>query len=285
MTEQFKYVKELLNTATGSQGTLLIPRKIYSVLVPEVQKALIGTTELAAYNLGPGDIPGSSVDINLQTVDSANARLVAEGTEYHLDTPGYQTVNIKPLKYGLAVKITGEIKEDSQFTLLQNSIAYAGKKMAENENSLLITTLDGAANTVSGGAQVTIANLTRAMQYLNDADFDGTDLLVGMEVLNDLQNIDTFAEANKFGTREMLERGMVGTVYGLNVRKVSTNAGMTTTSAYVLDRSQAYARVEKRPVTVENFTLPISDMEGAVVSQRIAFALLRSSAVAKITSS
>ena len=282
MTENYKFIKELLFTGTGTQGTLLIPRKIYAVLIAEVEKALI-PSELAALSIGPDGIPGSSIDINLVVVNSANVRLVSEGAEFHLDNPGYSTVNIRPLKYGLAVKIVRELMEDSQFPLLQQSIQYAGKKIAENENSLLVTALDSGANTVSGGATIAIANITRAIQYLEDSDFQATDYLVGIEVANDLRNIDTFVEYDKRGNSEVLDRGFMGTVYGMRVHRVSTNAGMTTTTSYVVDRGQAYARVEKRPMTVENFTLPLSDMEGAVVSQRIAFALLRTSAVAIIT--
>lgn len=283
MTENYKYVKELLQLATGTQGTLLIPRKIYQVLVQEVDRALI-PPELAAISIGPDGIPGSSVSINLQTLSSANARLVAEAAEFHLDVPGYETVTITPLKYGLAVQITREMMEDSQFPLLQDAVKYAGKKIAENENSLIVTVLNGAANTVTGGANVSIANITRAMQFLEDSDFHPTDYLVGMEVANDLRNIDTFTEWQLRGNTEMLDKGMVGVVYGMKVWKVSANAGMTTTDSYVLDRDQAYARAEKRPLSVENFALPLHDMEGAVISQRIAFALLRSAAVARITS-
>src|SRR3990167_413735 len=130
MTEQFKYIKELLSTASGTQGTLLIPRKILGRLIQEVEKRLI-PVELAAINAGPSDVPGASLDINLFDVNSANARLVSEGAEFHLDTPSFSNVNVKPLKYGLAIKITGEMKEDSQFNLEQESIRYAGRKIAE----------------------------------------------------------------------------------------------------------------------------------------------------------
>ena len=106
-----------------------------------------------------------------------------------------------------------------------------------------------------------------------------------MEVLNDLRNIDSFVEFNKVGNTEMLTKGFLGNIYGLNVVKVSTTAGMTTTTAYVSDNKEAYAIAEKRPVTVENFELPTYDMSGSAITHRIAILLLRSSAVAKITTS
>jgi len=195
---------------------------------------------------------------------------------------------MKPKKYGVAIKITREMEEDSKWPLLQRNIRKAAKRFAVNETNLTLTALDGAANTVSGGAAITIANITRAIQYLDDADYDSTTLFVGMEVLNDLRNIDTFVEANKAGNREMMQTGMVGIIYGLNVSKFSTNAAPSTTYskyAYVTDKTEAYAIAEKRPISIENFTLPQFDMSGAAVTQRIKISLLRSNAVAKITTS
>jgi HK97 family phage major capsid protein len=280
----YQYIKELLSTGLGTEGSLLIPKKIYDTLIEESAKSLIPRSEAAIY-IGPGDIPGSSIDINRVVENKMSVRVVGEGGEIPIDQTEYNNLNIKPLKYGVAIRITRELLEDAKWNLLQHNLMIAGKRFAENENALVIAALDTADNTVSGGASVTIANLTRAMQYLDDADKTPTSLAVGMEVLNDLRNIDTFVEANKVGNREMLERGFLGTVYGMQVYKVSTTAGMTTTTAYVYDRNYAYVIVEKRPMTVENFDLPVFDLSAASVTQRIAVSALRASAICKITSS
>jgi len=278
-------IKEYLQTGIATEGSLLIPKKIYDNIIMAVDKALIPRSEAALY-LGPADIPGSSIDIDLETPDSMAVRLVGEGAEFPIDVEEYTSFNLKPAKYGVQLRITKEMTEDSKFNLLAMNIARAGKEIAENENSLVISNaLDNATNTVSGGAAVNIANITRAIQYLEDNDYQATTFFVGNEVLNDLRNIDTFVEANKVGNTDMLAKGFLGTIYGMNVIRVSTNAGMTATSAYVTDKSQAYVIAEKRPVTVEGFKLNVFDMEGVVVSQRIVVRQLRAQAIAKITSS
>jgi len=282
---EHKYLSEYLSTGTGTEGSLLIPRKIYPTLIEESMKMLI-PRELAAIYIGPSGIPGSSVEINREVENKMNVRLVAEGAEVPLDQTEYDNLNVRPRKYGVAIRITREMLEDANFNLLQHNIRVAGRRFAENENSLVISNaLEAAANTVSGGAAVTIANITRAIQYLEDADKVATDYIVGFEVLNDLRNIDTFVEANKVGNTEMLQRGFLGTIYGLNVVRVSTNAGMTTTSSYVIDRQYAYVIVEKRPLSIENFELPTFDMSGAVLTHRIDVQPLRTNAIARITSS
>ena len=285
MTE-LKAVQELLSTGIGTEGQLLIPRKIHDTLIEAVDKNLIPRSEAAIY-FGPSDIPGSSIDVDTVTPNTMSVRIVAEGAEIPIDQSEYSSFNLKPDKWGVALRITREMLEDSKWNLLQHNVMISGKRFAENETKLVIQdALDNATNSVAGGAAITIANLTRAMQYLDDADYTPTTLFVGMEVLNDLRNIDTFVEADKMGNRDMLERGFVGTLYGLNVIKFSTNAAPSSTYskyAYVTDRMHAYVMAEKRPITIENFEMPVYDMSAASITQRIKVRYLRANAIAKIT--
>lgn len=280
---ELTYIKNLLTTGTGTQGTLLIPRKIYEVLVDEADKALIPRSE-AGWVFTAGDIPGSSIELNLLTPNTMDVRIIAEGAEIPMDEAAYTTLNLRPTKYGVAIRITREMLEDGTFNLLQHNIMIAGRRFAENENSLVVTALEAAANTVTGGAAVTIANITRAIQFLHDNDFTPTTYAVGMEVLNDLQNIDTFTEADKLGSREMIERGFVGRLYGMNVTKVSTNAGMTATTSYVYDKKWAYAIAEKRPISIENFEVRTHDMSASAITHRISVTAVRTAAIGRITS-
>lgn len=278
------YVKELLNTGTGTEGSLLIEKQIHDVLISEVDKNLI-PRDLAAVYVGPDAIKGSSYDFDLQVPSTGSVRLTAEGAAYFMDNGEYTSVNVRPLKYGVVLRITRELMEDSKFPILANQMEIFGRRMAENENSLVITALDGAANTQAAGASVTPLDITSAQTYLEEADFEFTDLIVGNEVMRDIRNVDTFSEVNKSGSDEVLRTGLKGVLYGARVHRVSTNAGMTTTSGYALDRRQAYAIAEKRTYTTEGFEVPTHDMSAAALSQRIAVVLLRSTAVCKITSS
>ena len=283
----FEKINQYISTEDGSEGTKLIPKLIMPTLIEEVDKTLI-PREMAAMVFNPTQIKGSSFTVNLEAENSLNdLNVVSEGAEIPLDKLAYSTVTFTPKKYGVAVRITREMMEDSQFELLQRNIRAIGKNFAEKETDLVIGALDGAGATTAGGAAVTIANITESMYDVEENDYTPTDFLVGNEVAQDLRNIDTFVEANKAGNTDMMQRGFIGTIYGLNVARYSSNAGTnaTATSAYVFDRSQAYAIAIKRDITVENFTLPTYDMEGAAITNRIDVQLLRSNAVSKITSS
>ena len=282
----FQKIKEYLNTDTGVAGELLIPKLIMPLLVEEADKNLLDRS-LAKWVLGPSQLAnqGGTFNVNLVTSDTGDVREVSEGSEIPLDSQDYETVTFTFVKYGMAVRITREMMEDAQFELLQANVRMAGKRLAENETKLILEQLDAANTTVAGGAAVTIANLTTAMLNVEAQDYSPTDLIVGTDVLNDLRNIDTFAEADKWGDSTSAARtGMVGRVYGLNVHLFSNQVG-TSTSAYVLDRSEAYGIAIKRDTTIENVTLPTFDMEGAVITQRLDIQLLRNTAVSRITSS
>jgi len=286
----FKKIQEYISTDDGTAGTLLIPKLIMPTLIEEVDKNLI-PRELAASVWGPNQIKGSSFTVNLESEGTLDIREVGEGAEIPLDAMGFTTVTFTPVKYGVAIRITREMMEDSQFELLQRNIRTAGRRFAENETKLILTALDESGNDVSGGAAITIADITTAMQNLEDNDYTPTDMLVGNEVLNDLRNIDTFVEANKAGNTDMLKRGFQGTIYGMNVVRFSSSSKAVPDAtnskkyAYVLDREQAYGIAIKRDITVENFDLPTYDMQGAAITQRIQVKLLRANAVSRITTS
>jgi HK97 family phage major capsid protein len=277
-------VRELLTRGAATEGQLLIPRTIYAKLIDAVEKRRLGR-DLAAIYIGPSGIKGSSVDVDLETKDSMTVYRVSDGAPVPLGNPAYTSFNMKPVKYGVRPAIHKEMQEDGKWALIDHAVRRAGKEMGENEDYLIVNdALENKANNVDGGTAITIANITRAIQYLEDNDYDGTDIIVGPEVMNDIRNIDTYAEFNKYGTREMQTKGVVPVVYGLSVHRVGTHA-ITSTNAYVIDRDHAFVIAEKRPITIEKYDDKTHDMSGVVVTQRIVVRQLRAAAIAKITTS
>jgi len=279
-------ISEYLSTGKGEAGTLLIPKLILGTLIDEVDKTLL-PRELAGFVQNGWE--GSTFNLNLEDPNTMDVREVGEGAEIPLDAGDYVNVEFNPKKYGVAIRITRELMEDSQFEILQRQIRLAGKRFAEKENELIIDALvAGAGNTVAGGAQATISNITESMFNLEQEDYTPTDLIVGNEFLSDLRNIDTFVEANKVGNTEMLTRGFLGNIYGMNVVRFSTTAVSSSTYAkygFTIDRQQAYGLGIKRDLTMENFDLPTFDMQGAALTWRFDVQVLRSKAIGLITTS
>jgi HK97 family phage major capsid protein len=285
----FTRIQEYITRDTGTAGTLLIPKLIMPVLVDEVDKHLL-PRELAAIFQTPAQTKnqGKNWTINLIKADSMDVRKVGEGGEIPMDALEYDTsVTIEPVKYGVAIRITREMMEDSQFNLLERHLRYAGKRFAEKETELIIAELNSTTNAVTGGAAVTIANIAEAMNYLERYDYTPTDYLVGDLQVQDLRNIDTFVEADKAGNTDMMKRGFTGTIFGMNVVRFSRNATPTPATyakyGYVIDRAHSFVIAYKRDITIENFDLPTFDMQGAALTMRIDVEYLRDFATCEIT--
>ena len=119
--------------------------------------------------------------------------------------------------------------EDSQFDILEANLREVGRRFAEKETELILTALDGASTTVTGGAALTIANLTAGILGIHNYDYEPTDMVIGNEILQDLQNIDTFVEADKAGNTGLMSTGFIGQIFGLKVAHFSTNAAPSST--------------------------------------------------------
>ena len=271
-------------TAGSSSGSSLIPRTLYATLIAAVRKQLV-FRPLAAQIIGPNSIPGSSIDIPLQTPESMAVNRIAEGAEVPFSAEAYSSFNLKPFKYGVRIGITKEMEEDSLFDVMGMNVQTAGFELADNEEALIIATL-ATGSAVTGGtaiansnATLPISDITAAMKGLEEENHTPTHMIVGVEVADDLRNIDTFTEADKAGINDPSKR-LIGTIFGM---KVLVSNNVSAKLAYIIDSGHAFIIAEKRPVSIERFFDAARDTSYAVATQRFATRYLRPGAIAKIT--
>ena len=267
----------------SSTGSVLIPRTLYGTLFRAVRKNLIFRA-LAATVIGPNSIPGSSIDIPLQTPESMSVHPVGEFGVVPLDIEGYTSFNLKPKKYGVRLMISKEMMEDSLFDVMALNVETAGYEMADNEESLIVATLDTATaqsdstRIANSNATLPITDITSAMTGLEEEGYVCTHMIVGTEIAGDLRNIDTFTEADKAGINDPSKR-LIGKIYEM---KVMTSRNVNAKRAYIIDAAQSFIIAEKRPVTIERYFDAARDTGFAVATQRFATRYLRSAATARI---
>jgi len=272
------------NTATTSH---LIPRPLLPEVLNAVRKKLV-LRGLAARVFGPGAIPGRTLVIPLQAELSANNSLlvqqVGEGGEIPLVQSEWTSLTLTPVKYGVRVGATKELGEDGLIDLLSYHAELAGYEFADNEEALIVSALDAASTASSqdvsnGNATLPISDITAAMQNLEAANYQPSHMVCGVEIANDLRNIDTFVEADKSGVMNPT-MNLIGRIFGMQVL-VSNN--VSAKLAYVLDASHAFFIAEKRPLTVERYSDLARDTGFVVVTQRLAVSAFRNAAVSEIT--
>tara|TARA_Y100000310_G_C20698489_1_gene827458 strand:- start:878 stop:1753 length:876 start_codon:yes stop_codon:yes gene_type:complete len=270
-------------TDGSSTGNLLIPRTLFSELITANRKKLM-LRALAAKVIGPGSIPGSSIDIPLQTKDTMEVHRVTEGAVVPLDVESYTDFNMKPIKYGVRIMITKEMQEDSLFDVMSLNVATAGYELADNEETLILATWDTGTGQSTGtrvansNATLPISDITAAMQGIEEENFSATHMIVGVEVANDLRNIDTFVEADKAGISDPSQR-LIGKIFGM---KVMVSNNVTAAYAYIIDANHAFLIAEKRPITIERYFDAARDTNFAVATQRFVTRYLRAGAIARI---
>lgn len=270
-------------TAGSSTGSYLIPRTLYSELQKAVRKNLV-LRALAVKVIGPKSIPGSSIDIPLQTKDTLVVRRLVEFQNIPLDVESYSGFNLKPIKYGVRIMVSKEMQEDSLFDVMALNVDTAGYELANNEEALIITTLD-TASAVSDSTQVAnsnatlpISDITAGMLGLEEEQHSCTHMLCGVEVASDLRNIDTFVEADKAGISDPSKK-LIGKIFGM---KVIVSSNVSAKYAYILDSRYAFLIAEKRPLTIEKYFDAARDTGFAVATHRFVARYLRSAAIARI---
>jgi len=274
-------------TANTSTTSYLIPRTLLPEVMNAVRKKLM-LRGLAARVFGPSAIPGRTLVIPLQAEITANNALsvvqVGEGAEVPIVQSAFTSLTLTPVKYGARIGVTKEMLEDGLVDLLSYHAELAGYEFADNEESLIVSALNTASSAAShdvanSNATLPISDITAAMQLLEADNYRPTHMVCGVEVANDLRNIDTFVEADKSGVMDPT-KPLIGRIFGMQVL-VSNN--VSSVLAYVLDASHAFVIAEKRPLTVERYSDAARDTGFVVVTQRFATAALRNNAVSEIT--
>jgi len=275
------------STPSTQTTSYLIPRTLLPEVMNAVRKKLI-LRGLAARIFGPSAIPGRTLVLPLQAEFTASNALqviqVAEGAEVPIVQSEFTSLTLTPVKYGARIGVTKEMMEDGIVDLLSYHAELAGYEFADNEEALIVSALNTASNAAgndvaNGNATLPISDITESMQNLEASNYKPSHMICGVEVVNDLRNIDTFVEADKSGVSDPT-KPLIGRIFGMDVL-VSNN--VTATLAYVIDAAHAFVIAEKRPLTVERYSDVARDQGFVVVTQRVSVSALRNGASAEIT--
>lgn len=278
-------------SSTAGSGTMsyLIPRTLFGNVINAVRRKLM-LRGLAAMVFGPTAIPGRTLVLPLQaervaTTTALPLQMVTEGGEIPLGQTQFTNLTLTPVKYGIRIGVSKELQEDALVDLIPYHSELAGYEFALNEESLIISQLDAGTTSSSNlvansNATLPISDITQAMQQLETYNYMPTHMIVGVEVANDLRNIEEFNTAKDTGGANYTNQSLVGSILGM---KVLMSNSVSAKLAYVIDANHAFVIAEKRPITVERYNDYARDTGFVTVTQRIAVSYLRTYAMSEIT--
>lgn len=232
---------------------------------------------------------GSALDFDLEDKDSITFTKLGEGVTIPYDAEAYTKVTVTPAKYGATVMMSSEMKEDANWDLLRRNVRRMGTMAGLKEDALIVAAMAdatyGFAATTnhafnSSGTELDIVDIVTAVKRVKENDYYPNVMLIHPTQEAELNQIDTFVEADKVGSRATFERGFCGRIFGLDV---ITSSSCTEDKVYVLDSREAGVYVERRPLTMKAFEVPEKDSVAVAVTFRGAARVLRSAAGCEIT--
>jgi len=284
----------LTTGTTGAMGyNYLLPDVIYTALFENASQ-----DDIAPLISNMLECPGPELKVDAEADDKFKPGFTSSGGDapYKAITTAQGT--IKPKTFTMNIGVTNEMLEDNLFNVLASHISIAGKRMGEFSSRMALfpvmddhrataTTyrIEGAYNTFNTGGASTL-DWSDIIQAWGENNTDGwktnvaviapqgpSTLLVGAAgyptPLADWSkiNLNSNPIANLNGMDIVVCSHMITTDAAA---ALSWQAGLYSTHWHMLGLNKTYGiqTVRKRWLKIENYSDPIKDLVGAVVSAR-----------------
>lgn len=283
----FRTLEELANEGElmYKWETELVREQLYSIIKDAAYAARVGRQLVEVVNLKAG----ANIKVDKETVDAITVARAEPGSRLLIDNEAYEQQTITPVKYGGVVQITGEIKEDANWDIMRRNIKRWGTKIGLKEDTIIFDSFSNATygfSTQSGhaytsaGTEIDVPDIVGMIAHIRAHDYFPNVMVLNPAQIAELNQIDTFVEADKVGNRATFEKGFCGKIYGLDVVETTSVAAST---GYMLDTREAGMFVIRRPLTVKPFEIPERDSYGAAVTFRAAAQVIRPKAGCVLT--
>jgi len=212
--------------------------------------------------------PGQDYTVTIDEAPSIAAALV-ETTNISIQAITNRQVTFEPTEYGVAMQTTRKESVRAFFNVIDNMTKKLGYSLALKKDALAVAAVqDGAGNSVlvndasattdlASTDTLDYASITKAIK-LNEEDLyvNNKFLLINYAQKQQLLNLGTIHKSNEFGTRDAIQKGLVGELFGLLVfvsHSIPTSANVA--KAVVLAETgtgeQAFGYAIKRDPIIE----------------------------------
>jgi hypothetical protein len=185
---------------------------------------------------------------------------------------------------------TREFLEDATWNVMDNMVEKVGRALGMQETTDIISLYSAVENAdLAGGSPIDGGNAVLSwtgLLKLHDAvrseNWRPTVLAISETQLHQLLNDDKFVHAQYLPSAETdIEQGSVGSILGMRVQASTLVPNGT---AYAIDTRVASAMLLRRDITVEDWEDTKTGKYGVRATTRFGAGILRSTAVAKMTS-
>jgi len=292
-------LREFLDNTAGTTGDYLIAAKVYEELFYAAKQydicPLIGRVA--------SDWEGNSLKVDIGIDDSFKAYDFTSGGKMADSNVEVTQATLTPTSFGTSVTLTNNLIEDGAFPLIEWHITQAGKVIGQAASDKAITVLlagtdgDGTINSSdTGDADETkwtggnTSDIRKAIRCVGDDKFIPDTLLCTSEAY--MHSISTGAAeightlippTEGYNAKLGLLDVVISNSELLHASTDIAGATMTNCISTVHSRQNALLTGRKRWLRIENFSNPVEDLDGAVVSSRQDSVSLYNDSIYKLT--
>ncbi len=292
-------MQEFLGTSstTGISGAAyLIPIKISDVMF---RSAWLADVTAQAYRMM--ETPGATLKVDYAVTGQYKPKRVGSGGGMPDETMEFSQLTITPVIWSINTRITNEIIEDAQWDTVGMHLEEAAKACAQESSAQSVAVLaaagngDGTINTLTTGA-TTITDFQDVMDAwaanASDGYLSDTIITHPYAIADFASDASVSAYGSGFHDRQVTDAPMVaGSFKGMNIVTLTGESGYGTNVLYsgskwrtiVYDKQNAGVCVRKRWLKIENYSDPVKDLQGAVVSFREGYSTVNKDAICLVT--
>jgi len=289
LCEKAGYVREFIakSGTTGIQGAAyLIPDKIYQILTMSAVEEDV-CAQISVAMLGPDQIPGSSVKIDVEQDESYKPyKFSSGGSQPEMEFTTVQAT-LTPISWGINFNIGNDLIEDSQFDIVTLHLEQAGREMGEfasNEALTILGTAPDGDGTLNSGASGD-ADETKFQGATTDDIKDAVDKIIKnaftpnkivtsrAAMMHSILTTVGLAYQESLAWDAFARDGFPTRMAGCDI--IYTNCDYITNSkvftnliTLTFDNRYALITGRKRWMRIEKYSEPVMDLSGAVVSAR-----------------
>jgi hypothetical protein len=297
-----EYIKKSLDTSNGfitltSSAAQAVNPSIWDYKLRDYAEANLVVTPLAEQFDFRG--AGSDYKVFIDEAPSAAAALV-ETTNITISAFATRSTVFTPTEYGAAYQVTRKEAVRAFFPVAERMTKKLGYSLALKKDALGVTCLQGKAGTTIFPNAVTAATdiastdglnyavLTKAARVIETALYVPKRVITNYYGKQQILNIATVNKANEFGTRDAVQKGMFGELFGLTFY-VTTQIPVANSrsSSVVLGETQsgeqAFGYAIKRDPIMETEYHALGRYWDIVAHEEYDFQMLHAQAVCLIT--
>ena len=283
-----RLLQEFLDGTAATTGSYLIPTKIHDILY----------TDACAYDIAPYaspvvSCPGSSLKVDIEVDGSYVANLFSSGGKLPDENMLLTQPTATPKSFGINAAITNDLIEDSQFDMVETHLRRGARQMGEYSTHIFLADLilaadgDGTQNAVTTGAS-TVTDLGDLLDAwaLNCADGFISDVaIVGPGPVSDILQDDSVAKYSDMFHSRWAQGAPIATTdapmymgdfmgmktYVIPEQRTTGDGALYLSSkwhSFVLNKANAMLTVRKRWLKMEDYSDPVRDLVGVVISGR-----------------